>query len=88
MMNPHRQHELDIRMENNKNAFLRGILGYCKTTEESVYVTCSLALDYMRMHYKAISHVADQQQAKAAFKVAMDALLVEYGMSVVIHEFT
>lgn len=86
-MRESRQIELDVRMEKNKEAFLKYILGNCQDKQEAVYVTCSLALDYMRMHFKAIQNCVPQQEAKAAFKIAMDAFLVEYGMSVAIHEF-
>jgi hypothetical protein len=40
------------------------------------------------MLYSIISKSMDSQQAKAAFKVAIDTVLLDHGMSVVIHEFT
>lgn len=86
-MDGSRQHQIDYRIEKNKEAFLKIILSNCKSSEESVYATCALALDYMRMHYKALSACVPQQEAKAAFKITLDTFLCEYGMSVRVHEF-
>lgn len=86
-MDAHRQHHLDAKIESNKAAFLKYILSDCRDKQEAVYVTCSLALDYLMMHHKALLNAVPSQEAKAALKVTLDLFLVNHGMSVAIHEF-
>lgn len=82
-----RQNELDIRIKNNLNYFLKHILSNCRGSEEAVYATCSLMLDFMRLHMKALQANLPTQEAKAAFKVGVDAFVVEQGMALKIFEF-
>lgn len=86
-MNPEKQHFLDKRITKHYLHFLKEVFEPCKSTEEGVYVCCATAQDRIRMLYKAINSAVPAQEAKAALKIALDTVLLDYGMSVQIHEF-
>lgn len=86
-MRPARQAAIDREMERIKGAFGNNIASRCEDSEELIYSTCSLMIDFLRMNYAAINGNVPQQEAKAAFKIALDSVLIDYGLSTVIHEF-
>lgn len=86
-MDIERQYVIDKSLGQMKAYFLQHVIATSKEKDEAVYATCCLMLDFALMHYKAIKNCVPQQEAKAAFKISLDSLLVEHGMSVAIHEF-
>ena len=86
-MNSERQTFLESKILKNEEYFLTHVFGNCKELEEAVYVCCRTAQDRTRMLYKAIKSEVPPHEAKAAFKWAMDEVLMDYGMSVAISEF-
>jgi hypothetical protein len=86
-LNLERQQFIDKKMGSFKFKFLNDFISSCRDSEEAVYATCSLTQDFMQMLFKAVNSKVPQQEAKAAFKIALDSVLLDYGMSVAIHEF-
>lgn len=82
-----RQQHIDKMLSGFKFKFVSDLIGSSKTTQEAVYLTCAITHDMTRMLYKAIHKNIDEQSAKAAFKIALDTVLLDYGMSIQIHEF-
>lgn len=82
------QKKLDEILQKQGGYVLRILAQTCDDTEDGTYYLCSLMHDSMKMFYSILSRNLDSQQAKAAFKVAIDSVLLEKGMSVQIHEFS
>jgi len=76
--------ELNLRRVEER---VNTILAKCETKEEASFAICALAQDMIRKFYFCVNTFLGQQEAKAAFKIALDCVLLDYGMSVVIHEF-
>lgn len=81
-----RQQKIDKAMSNFKFKFVTDLISSCKDNEEAIYITCSLAHDWMQMLYKAINANAPAAEAQAAFKIALDSVLLDMGMSIQIHQ--
>ena len=86
-MNSSRIIILDRAVDSIKQRFMKEVLSKCIDKNEGAYVLCALMHDFMNMTYSAISQECESQEAKAAFKIALDQVLIEYGLSVAIHEF-
>lgn len=86
-MNIERQQKIDKAIASFRFKFTTEIISSCKTTEEAIYATTCLTHDFTQMLYKAIHRNVPLQEAKAAFKIALDSVLLDYGMSIAIHEF-
>jgi hypothetical protein len=81
------QKVLDQILREHGKIVLKNLANHCTDVNDGSYYLCSLTHDSMRMLYSIISKNMESAQAKAAFKVAMDTVLLDYGMSVAIHEF-
>lgn len=81
------QIHIDKIIKKMGNQILKTLHRDCITTADGTYFLGSMTHDLMRMSFSIISRNAPRQEAKAAFKILMDEVLLDYGMSVVIHEF-
>lgn len=86
-MNFDRQDEFDKRIRKHHTNYLKAIINNTKGLEEATYVNCIMAQDHMRMFILTLMRQLQPQEAKAAIKIALDTILMDYGMSTVIHEF-
>lgn len=86
-MNPKRQNEIDNTLNKLLYQFNDKIISRCTNTEEATYALCVFNHHMMAMLFKVINANMPLQEAKAAYKVALDTVLLDYGMSVAIHEF-
>jgi hypothetical protein len=82
------QQRLDKLLQQHGDIVLKNLAKACVDVNDGTYYLCGLTHDTMRMLYSIINKNMDNQQAKAAFKVAIDTVLLDYGMSVAIHEFS
>lgn len=78
---------LDKIIKKFGNQILKVLHKDCVDTSDGTYFLGCMTHDLMRMSFSIISRNAQKQEAKAAFKILMDEVLLDYGMSVVIHEF-
>jgi hypothetical protein len=78
---------LESRIKQQGNLILKTLTKDCADLEDGSYYLCGLTQDIMRMLYSIISRNMPAQEAKATFKIAIDAVLISHGMSVNIHEF-
>jgi len=81
------QLKLDKLIGQHGQVIIRNLAKECNTTEEGVYYLCSLTQDLLKMLYSIINSGMSPQETKAVFKVAIDTVILEHGMSVQIHEF-
>jgi hypothetical protein len=85
-MNPDRQRTIELTLRKLEER-VNTLLTKCDSKEEATFAICALAQDMIRKFYFCVNTFIGQQEAKAAIKVALDCVLLDYGMSVVIHEF-
>lgn len=81
------EQKLDKLINQHGQVIMSNLAKKCNTTEEGVYYLCSLTQDLLKMLYSIINSGTSPQEAKAVYKVALDTVLLEYGMSVAIQEF-
>lgn len=81
------QARIDALVKKQGETILKTLRVNCINLGDGTYYLCSLTHDVMRMLYSIISRNMTSQEAKSAFKVALDDVLVAYGLSVQIHEF-
>lgn len=82
------RHEfLESLIKKQGTIILKTLTKDCQDLEDGTYYLCGLNADIMRMLYSIISRNMPAQEAKAAFKITLDSVLVAHGMSVEIHEF-
>lgn len=81
------QIHLDRIIKKHGSQILKVLHRDCVDTSDGTYFLGSMTHDLMRMSFSIISRNAPRQEAKSAFKILMDEVLLDYGMSVVIHEF-
>lgn len=79
--------KLDSLLDKQGEFILRVLQKECiDVTHGTYYLTC-LTHDVMKMLFSIMSRNMPQQEAKAAYKIALDSVLLNYGLSVNIHEF-
>jgi hypothetical protein len=78
---------LDKLVKRQCDTILRTLRMDCVDVEDGTYYLCCLTHDVLKMLYSIIHRNMPVQEAKAAIKVALDDVLINYGLSVQIHEF-
>ena len=86
-LNPKAMAEIDARNNFLLEMFNQKVYTQCKNTEERSYALCSITQDLLHMLFMHIQANMPTQEAKAALKVALDAILLNHGMHISIHEF-
>ncbi|CAB4240830.1 hypothetical protein UFOVP23_24 [uncultured Caudovirales phage] len=86
-MTPTRQQVIDKSVNQILHALNDKIIVRCGNTEEATYALCCFTHHMVDMLFKVINANMPAQEAKCAFKVAIDTALLDIGMSVAIHEF-
>jgi len=81
------QTHLDKLVKKQANLILRTLRYDCIDIGDGTYYLCSLTHDVLKMLYSLIHRNMSAAEAKATYKVALDEVLVNYGLSVQIHEF-
>ncbi len=79
--------KLDALLNRHGSYILKTLQKECVDISDGAYYLTGLTHDTMRMLYSIMSRNMTSQEAKAAFKVAIDTVLLDYGLSVAIHEF-
>lgn len=78
---------IDKALKRQGGEILRALKYDCVNVSDGTYYLCALTQDCMKMLHSIINRNMSKQEAKAVFKVALDDVLLNYGMSVAIHEF-
>jgi len=81
------QAKLDMIINRHGQVILSNLANVCQDKEQGTYYLCSLTQDLLKMLYSIINSAMSPQEAKAVFKVAVDTVIMEHGMSIQIHEF-
>lgn len=78
---------IEQRLKRHTEWFFTHVVNHCKTTEQATYALCASTHDMLHMFWRVLNKNLPTQEAKAAFKVALDTAILSQGMSVQIHEF-
>lgn len=78
---------MDALLEHQKNFILKVLQKECQDIGDGTYYLTSLTHDILRMLMSIMNRNMPQQEAKAAYKVALDTVIADFGLSVMIHEF-
>lgn len=81
------QKRLDKLLQRQGETVLRILSNDCVDISDGTYYLCGLTHDTLRMLYSIMKNNMTSQEAKAAYKVALDSVIMDFGMSVQIHEF-
>lgn len=83
-----REEKVDRLINRTKTQMLNTLAKDCEDTFEGGYYLTGMTQDTIRMMFSIIKqNTESHQHAKAALKVVLDTVLLDYGMSSVIHEF-
>lgn len=74
-------------LEHYGKEFLHDLRYTCRDPNDGSLFLAGLSHDVIRMLHSILKPYLDEQQRKAALKATLDAVLLDYGMSVQIHEF-
>lgn len=79
--------QLGNLVDYHRDLTLENLQHYCAGPNEGACFLSGLTHDAIHMLFSIIRRHMSQQEAKTAFKIVIDAALLDYGMSVQIHEF-
>lgn len=78
---------LNKKLKRLQNEFVDTVFCKCRDGNEGAYVLTVLMQDYIKMLMMHLVRFLPRQEAKATMKVALDTILMDYGMHVKIEEF-
>lgn len=72
--------------ESNKHSFKK-VISCASDNNEMAYILTSFTQDWVRLSMMNLNNQLPSQEAKAAMKVILDTVLLDYGLHVRIDEF-
>lgn len=77
---------LDKKLDERNKEILNVLANPMVNLEDAAYFITALVQDQLKMYFSLLSRSVEAHEAKAAFKVALDCVIFQYGMSVQIHD--